>query len=281
VGGLATARAALRASVLPQGGGVGQDEVAIFGSHTVAVELVQVPDEDALELGAVAVAARGLAFARLGEDARRHGQVAQHRRGDGFGLREVGVVAGDLVQHGEPADDHALVVGPGRSAIVGAVGGQPVVDQAGRADHAAGREPLPFSQGPVEITAGGAGRALMQAARDEQEELVRYRVLVGLAARPPQAAAAHVVPAGCHPGEQRARQVQVLHLAGQVERCDPGQRPPTVIVVIQVAETRVDPRGPAERGLDHVPVPALAGPLAVLDHRGQRVGGVPPAGGLP
>ena len=28
-------------------------------------------------------------------------------------------------------------------------------------------------------------RALMQAARDEQEELVRDRVLVGLAARPP------------------------------------------------------------------------------------------------
>ena len=132
-------------AVAPQRGRVGQDEVAVSGPRTVPVELVQVPDEDALELGPVAVTATGLPLAGLDQDARRHGEVAQRRRRDGFRLPEVGVVAGDLVQHGEPADDHALVVGPGRSAVVRAVGGQPVVDQAGRADHAAAGEPPPFA----------------------------------------------------------------------------------------------------------------------------------------
>ena len=132
-------------AVAPQRGRVGQDEVAVSGPRTVPVELVQVPDEDALELGPVAVTATGLPLAGLDQDARRHGEVAQRRRRDGFRLPEVGVVAGDLVQRGEPADDHALVVGPGRSAVVRAVGGQPVVDQAGRADHAAAGEPPPFA----------------------------------------------------------------------------------------------------------------------------------------
>src|ERR1019366_4494337 len=48
-----------------------------------------------------------------------------------------------------------------------------------------------------------------------------------------------------------------------------------------VAEARVGPPGPAISRLDDVHVPALAGPLAVPYHRGQRVRGVPPAGGLP
>src|SRR5580692_664794 len=121
----------------------------------------------------------------------------------------------------------------------------------------------------------------MQPARDEQEEFVRYRVLVGLPAGPPQAAAARIVPAGRHPGEQPARHIEVPHLAGQVVRRDPGQRPPAVVVVIQVAESAVDPLGPGERRLDDVPVSVLAGPLAVLDHGGQRIGGVPPARGPP
>jgi len=252
------------------------------------VEIVQVPDEDALELRAIAVAAGGLPLARLGEDAGGHGQVAQRRRGDGFGLIEVGLVAGDLVQHGEPADDHALVVGPGRSAVVRAVRGQAVVDQADRADHAAGLEPPPFAQRPVEVIAGRAlmettlmETTLMKAARDEQKQLVRDRVLVSLPAGPPQAAATRVVPAVRHPGEQPARHIEILHLAGQVVRRDPGQRPPAVVVVIQVAETRVGPLGPGERRLDDGPVCVLTGPLAVLDHGGQRVGRVPPARGLP
>src|SRR6185369_5259913 len=159
-------------------GRVGEDEFTVFGARAVPVELIQVPHEDALELRLVAVAARAWPLARLGQDARRYRQVAQRRHRDGFRLPEVGAVAGDVVQRGEPADDYALVVGPGRAAVVGAVGGQPVVDQAGRADQPAGAEPLPLAQRPVEITAGaaaGVGRALMQAACGEQEQFVRYR----------------------------------------------------------------------------------------------------------
>ena len=59
------------------------------------------------------------------------GRAARSR--DGFRLPEVGAVAGDLVQHDEPADDHALIVGPGRAAVVRAVAGRAVVDQAGQA----------------------------------------------------------------------------------------------------------------------------------------------------
>ena len=44
-------------------------------------------------------------LARLGQDARRYRQVAQRGRRDGLRLREVGAIAGDVVQDGEPADD--------------------------------------------------------------------------------------------------------------------------------------------------------------------------------
>src|SRR5579875_3064177 len=298
-------------AVPPQRGRVGEDEVAVLRARAAQVQLVQVPDEDALELRQVAAAALpappsapepappalpapgpappsapgpavpGPGLARLGEDAWRHGQVAQRRRGDGLRLRAIRAIPGDLVQHGKPADDHALVIGPCRAAVVAAGGGQPVVDQAGRADQPAGREPLPLAQRPVQIAAAATGRALMQAARDQQEQLVRYRVLVGPASRPPHPAAAHLVPACRDPREQRTGRLQVFHLAGQVERRDPGQCPPAVVVVKLGAEARVDPLRPGERRLDDVPVPALPGQLAVVDHRGQRVRAVPPASGLP
>ena len=129
-----------------------------YSGRAAQVELVQVPHENALELRPVAVAGRGLFLAGLGEDARRHGQVAQRRGRDGRGLLEVGTVAGDLVQHGEAADDHALVVGPGRAAVVHAAGGEPVVDQVARADQPAGLQPPPLAQRPLQVTARAGAR---------------------------------------------------------------------------------------------------------------------------
>jgi hypothetical protein len=44
------------------------------------------------------------------------------------------MIAGDLEQGTEPAEDHALVIGPRGTAVVLARGGEPVVDQAIGAD---------------------------------------------------------------------------------------------------------------------------------------------------
>src|SRR5206468_9626367 len=55
---------------------------------------------------------------------------------DRIALGQIAAVTGDLGQRGQPAQDYALVVGPGGGAVVLAVPGDPVVDQAGRADEA-------------------------------------------------------------------------------------------------------------------------------------------------
>jgi hypothetical protein len=105
-------------------------------------ELVKVPHEDALELGLVLVAL--VRLARLGEDAARGGERVQGRVSGDLSLPQVTAVTGDLVQRDESAEDHALVVGPGDSLVVGAPGGEAVVDQAAGADHAAPAQPSPL-----------------------------------------------------------------------------------------------------------------------------------------
>ena len=98
------------------------------------------------------------------------------------------------MQGGETAEDHALVVGPGRAAVVRAGGGEPVVDQAGRADHAASVQPLPLPQRPVSVLllAGYPGG---EQRGEGEEQFVGDRVLVVPLLVPPQPAAAGVIPA--------------------------------------------------------------------------------------
>src|SRR5580693_3432054 len=148
---------------------------------------------------------------------------------------QVGAIAGDLEQGGQPAQDHALVVGPGGAAVVGARRGEPVVDQAARTDEAAGVEPVPFPLSPGQV-ATVPRRALMEQGGEGQEQLVGDGVLVVPGRVPPQATAAGVVPAAGVVGEDGLCRVQVTAVPGHVEGRDPGQRPPPVVVVIVVDE---------------------------------------------
>ena len=210
----------------------------------------------------------------------RVGEVAQRRVRDRLPLPQVALVAGELVQRGEPAEDHPLVVGPGDAAVVRARGGQAVVDQAARADQAAAVQPVPRPQRPVPV--GRVARHPLGEPRGQrQEQLVGDRVLVPAVLVPPQPAPEGAVPAGQAVREDRPRGVEVALLAGQVAGGHPGERPPQVVVEVLVDEPGVPPSRPGERVPDDVQVGAVTGHLAVPDHRGERVGRVPPAGALP
>src|ERR1043165_5875795 len=87
-GGPAQAELAGRVAVVPDRGGVGQDERAVVrllaGQQELAVlepEVVEVADEDALELRLVLVAWLSVRLAGLGQDAGR-GQRAERGLGD-------------------------------------------------------------------------------------------------------------------------------------------------------------------------------------------------------
>src|SRR5580693_9856814 len=127
---------------------------------------------------------------------------------------QVGAIAGDLEEGGQPAQDHALVVGPGGAAVVGACRGEPVVDQAAGTDEAAGVEPLPLSLGPAQV-AVVTRCALMEQGREGQEQLVGDGVLVVPGRGPPQAATAGVVPGPCAVGEDGASRVQIAAVPRQ------------------------------------------------------------------
>ena len=239
---------------------------------------MQVAHEDALELRLVAVAARG--FARLGEDTPRVGKRTQCRVRDRLPLPQVGRVTSDLVKGGQPAEDHALVVGPGGAAVVRARRREPVVDQAVRADQAASAQPLPLPQrpGPVLLV---TWCPLMQQRRQRKEQFVGDRVLVSPILVPPQPAATCTVPAALVMREDRPGRAEVPALGGQVVSRHPGQRPPAVIVKEAVDEAGMFELGSRERVPDDPQAGHVPRVLDVPDHRRERVGGVPPAGGHP
>src|SRR5262249_19386898 len=106
----------------PDGAGVVADELAVGRTRALQVEVVEVAHEDALAARAVPVAAGGAMLTRLEEDAvpgagSRGSQRAQRSVGDRLALPQVTGVAGYLVQRGQPAKDHALVVGPRLAAV--------------------------------------------------------------------------------------------------------------------------------------------------------------------
>src|SRR6202035_3256280 len=133
------------------GAGVGEQESPVPRLADVPREVLEVANEDALELRQVTVVGGGFSLTRLGEDALRAGERAQRRVRDRLPLAQVRLVPGEFVQRAESAEDHALVVRPGRAAVVRAAGGKPVVDQARRADHGASVQPLPLAQRPVTV----------------------------------------------------------------------------------------------------------------------------------
>jgi len=99
--------------------------------------MAEVIGEDALEhqpIGADRVD-------RLAQDAGRGREAARRRQRHLHRGRAVARVAGDPGKIVQAADQHALVVGVARLAIVAAGGVEPVVDQPVVPDHRRAREP--------------------------------------------------------------------------------------------------------------------------------------------
>ena len=125
----------------------------------------------------------------------------------------------------------------------------------------------------------------MQPGREREEQLVGDRVLVRPVRVPPQPAAAGVVPAAGDCASKIARAASRYRaLPGQVVGGHPGQPPPAVVVEERLTKPRCPPRYRAARrgtSRDDPSVGPVPGAARVADHRGQRVGGVPPAGRPP
>src|SRR5215469_7277592 len=132
-------------AVFPDRSRVADDEVAVGRTAGVPTKLTQVSRANPFELAAVAAATAHVCLTRLGQNAGQDGsalgrQLSQHRVGYALAIPHVIAVAGDLIQVTETAEDDALVVGVGGLAVVHAVGGESVINQAILADHAAGAE---------------------------------------------------------------------------------------------------------------------------------------------
>ena len=221
----------------PERARVDDDEVVVRRLAIVVIEAEQVADEDPLEADLVAVAPSapaGLLQYPVGIR-----EIGERGVGDRFGAREQGRVAGGLVQLGEPSQHDPLVVRPRRLTVVRAhlrvgAGGEPVVDQVRGVDHPAPLEPGPLLLRPIDVAARSAvaGGPVVEAGGDEQEELVRDRVLVGPGSVPPDTAGARGrVPGPDHVGEDRLGGRQVLWVRGEIVSADPGMGPPRFVVV--------------------------------------------------
>ena len=203
------------------------------GTNTVKSQ--QVAEEDALELPAVL----GVDAARFCHDAARLQRRRRHGRAHGGArLVEQGRVTRARRQIDERADEDTLVVGKcsvywlaGREAV------QLVDDEVVCPEHPGRLEPSPGTLRPVEVAAGShvARRVQVQAGRGLHEEQVRDRVLLVLRAAPVDPAPAFAVPAPGHASEDRLGHVEVGLLFGEIIGLDPGQRPPTIVIVEAVA----------------------------------------------
>src|ERR1700683_3018455 len=273
-------------AVVPDRAGVAENEIAVGRPGALPVEVAEIPDEHAFELRTVTVRRRGVWLTGLDQDSRRarqrgSGQQAQRRVRDRLPARQVSGLAGRLVQRGQPAEDHALVVGPGHAAVVLAPRGEAVIDQAAGSDEAAGMNPVPLPQRPAQVGATIVAAALMQPGGENQEQLVADRVLVPSVRVPPHATAAGAVPARHQVGEDRPGRRQVAVIAGEVVSGDPGKAPPAVVVIEADDEVPVPPRRGHEGPFDDSEVSLVASALYIADDRGQRVRGIPPACGAP
>ena len=128
-----------------------------------------------------------------------------------------------------------------------------------------------------------------------KEQLVRDGVLVVPVFAPPNAPAAGGVPCARHISEDGLSHREIALVPGKVIRIDPGERPPSLIVVIVVQETRCAAHAFKWTGLlrlgnrdlravegvgEHGQVAFRAAPAYVVDQDGGRVGCVPPPRGL-
>src|SRR5580698_5285320 len=102
---------------------------------------------------------------------------------------------GRLVQRGEPTEDDALVIGPGRLAVILARRGEAVVDEVRRVDEPAGVEPGQLFLSPLQV------RRLVgyqvKAGGQLQEEFVGDGVLIVVRGLPYEPAAALGRRPGC------------------------------------------------------------------------------------
>src|SRR3954453_15700873 len=91
--------------------GAFEEQIVVFGGRRDIVEICEVPDKNALELGHVpSPAAAGLA--RLAEHTVAIDQGGSGGIGQCGGLVQISNIPGGLVEVGEGAEDDALVIGP-------------------------------------------------------------------------------------------------------------------------------------------------------------------------
>src|SRR5437899_9423398 len=106
--------------------GVPEQEIEVGRSAVNVKKISQVADKDALELGSIAAATRGLA--RFAQHPAAIDQCGERGVGYRFSPGEVAGVTGNLVQIREGAEDDPLVVSPGGLAVILAGIVQAVVD---------------------------------------------------------------------------------------------------------------------------------------------------------
>src|SRR5262245_45414366 len=96
--------------------GIPEQEIEVSGFPVHVIEVSQVTNKNALELGAIESASEGLA--RLKQDAAAIDHYGESGVSDSFGLGQVAGVASHFVHVGQAAEDDTLVIGPGGFAVV-------------------------------------------------------------------------------------------------------------------------------------------------------------------
>lgn len=225
------------AVVAPDAVGVANNKALELVVGPGLVEVPQVPQEDALELLAVDAAQRAVLLAARGldEDALVAGQGLDGGLGDAGGGVEERSVSSGLVELDEPPEDDALVVGPGRLAVVLALIVEAVVDEVVLVDEAAVLKPRPLFVGNLQVL-GVAGDAVREGRSHGEVELVGDGADVFAVLLPVDAAVARGALSGLHILEDADGGVEILLLAGHIVGADQGESPPALVVIVLVEE---------------------------------------------
>lgn len=193
----------------------------------------QVPHEDAFELRSV--------FAEIWlpmfvEDGVLVCELAQSGERDAFGRVEVGRVGSSGVEFDEGAKDDALIVRPDNPAIVATRRGiNPIIYIALSIHHARSPKPLPLLQRPLDIVFLFRSPVCKMCCKRE-EEFIFDGAGVFVTLVPPDSTAWAPPPAD-HIFKDAHGHLQVFLLVRQIVDAQPGEGPPSFVVVKVVQES--------------------------------------------
>jgi hypothetical protein len=218
----------LIARLVPHCLSVALEEVLVHRTPGCLLELVQIASEDALEL--VAIAAE-IGFVWIVQDTILVDHCADCAVGDALCVKEELAVVRCFAEFNQASENDTLVVGPHFLFVV--LAGfdiEAVVYDVVLVDHAASLEPVPLACGPVGVV-GLVWHPVGKMGCNAEEKFVGNGGVGLFLFVPPYATAGGVVACADHVIEDVVCCLQVLRGLGKVVHFDPGQRPPSFIVV--------------------------------------------------